>query len=163
MTAYILISITLFALAAAAHAATPAETLSRTVTATHKCQKDIGQKPTPFKWRKHGRGYRLWQIERWQQRLETCRQWNWKAFLSPVERAVLLCETDMNWQHNSGTYQGAPGFYHGSWDAFKPAGYPAEAYQATPWEQTVVMRRIRDRFGWSGWGCYTHGGYRSHL
>jgi len=115
--------------------------------------------------------YRKWTLQLWQQRGAAClivlheraRQWNWRAFLTPVERAVLMCETQMNWRHNSGTYQGAPGFYRGSWDAFRPAGFPSEAYNATPWQQTVVMRLIRARYGWSGWGCYTHGGYRSHL
>lgn len=81
-------------------------------------------------------------------------------WLTPMEWAVGMCESQLNWQHNSGTYQGAFGFYYGSWDQFKPAGYPADAYQATPWQQTVVMRRIRARYGWSGWGCVTHGGYR---
>lgn len=81
-------------------------------------------------------------------------------WMTPVEWAVGMCETGLNWRHNSGTYQGAYGFYYGSWDQFKPSGYPAEAYQATPWQQTVVARRIRARYGWSGWGCYTHGGYR---
>ncbi len=77
MTAYILISITMLAIAATAKAATPAERLARTVTATHKCQKTIGERPTAFRWRKHSRSYRLWQIRVWQGRLEACRQQNW--------------------------------------------------------------------------------------
>lgn len=84
-------------------------------------------------------------------------------FLTAVEWAVALCETGGNWRHHNRDYQGAFGFYRGSWDAFKPAGYPAEAYDATPRQQTTVMRRIRARYGWTGWGCYVHGGYRSHL
>ena len=85
------------------------------------------------------------------------------SFLTQMEWAVALCETGGNWQHHTTDYQGAFGFYRGSWDAFRPAGYPSEAYNATPWQQTVVMRRIRARYGWSGWGCVTGGGYRAHM
>jgi hypothetical protein len=69
---------------------------------------------------------------------------------------IARCESGSNppnWRHNSGTYQGGLGFYRGSWDQFKPAGYPAEAYQATPWQQVVVAERIRARYGYTGWGC----------
>jgi Transglycosylase-like domain len=68
-----------------------------------------------------------------------------------------ICESGQNppnWRHNSGTFQGALGFYHGSWDAFRPPGYPSEAYLATPWQQVQVAERIRARYGYSGWGCY---------
>lgn len=84
-------------------------------------------------------------------------------FVTRMEWAVALCETAGNWKHRTRDYQGAYGFYKGSWDAFKPRGYPADANNASPWQQTVVMRRIRARYGWSGWGCVTGGGYRSHL
>ena len=80
-----------------------------------------------------------------------------------MEWAVALCETGGNWRHHTRDYQGAYGFYKGSWDAFRPARFPSEAYNASPRQQTVVMRRIRARYGWTGWGCVTHGGYRSHL
>ncbi len=85
------------------------------------------------------------------------------AFVTRMEWAVALCETGGNWQHHTRDYQGAYGFYKGSWDAFAPRGFPSEAYLASPWQQTVVERRIRARYGWSGWGCVTGGGYRSHL
>lgn len=81
-------------------------------------------------------------------------------YLTPMEWAVGMCETKLNWKHRTRDYQGAFGFYSGSWDAFRPAGYPTEAYNATPRQQTVVMRRIRARYGWTGWGCVTNGGYR---
>lgn len=153
MTAYILISIILFALAATANAATPAETLARTVTAVHKCQKQIGQKPTPFKWHKHSRGYRMWQNARWQQRLEECRQWNWPAWLPAHWQRVGKCETRLNWRHSNSSYQGAFGFAISSWDGYKLPGYPDEAWQATPWQQYQVALQIYRRFGMSGWGC----------
>lgn len=81
------------------------------------------------------------------------------AWLTDVEWAVALCETGGNFRHRTRNYQGAWGFRDTSWDWLKPKGYPADADLATPWQQTVVMRRIRARFGWSGWGCYTGGGY----
>ena len=77
--------------------------------------------------------------------------------------AIGMCETGLNWRHHSSSYQGAFGFYSGSWDQFKPAGYPAEAYEATPWQQYQVALRIWRRYGFSGWGCYTGGGYRYWL
>lgn len=85
------------------------------------------------------------------------------AFVTRMEWAVALCETGGDWRHHTRDYQGAYGFYKGSWDAFRPRGFPSEAYNASAWQQTVVMRRIRARYGWTGWGCVTHGGYRSHL
>lgn len=81
-------------------------------------------------------------------------------WMTPTEWAVAMCETGLNWRHHTSDYQGAYGFYRGSWDQFKPVGYPNDADQATPWQQTVVARRIRARYGWTGWGCYTGGGYR---
>lgn len=86
--------------------------------------------------------------------------------MTAVERAVLLCETGMNWRHHSvgsREYEGGPGFLHSSWVSFRPSGAPLHAYQATPAQQIQAMRNIRARYGWTGWGCYTHGGYRSHL
>lgn len=85
------------------------------------------------------------------------------AFLTPMEWAVALCETGGNFKHRTRDYQGAWGFYRGSWDEFKPAGYPSDADDATPRQQATVMRRIRARYGWTGWGCVTHGGYRAWM
>lgn len=59
-----------------------------------------------------------------------------------------------NWKHNSGTYQGAFGFYYGSWDRFNTFGFPREAYLATPWQQYKVALAIHARYGFTGWGCY---------
>ncbi len=86
--------------------------------------------------------------------------------MTRVERAILLCETGMNWRHHSvgrNEYEGAPGFLHSSWVAFRPAGAPLHAYQASPAQQLQGMRNIARRYGYSGWGCFTGGGYRSHM
>ena len=71
--------------------------------------------------------------------------WKW--------REIVMCETHMNWAHNSGTYQGAFGFHHDSWDRFNTFGYPSEAYLATPEQQYRVALAIYARYGYSGWGC----------
>lgn len=83
-------------------------------------------------------------------------QYRWQVWLPPVWQRIARCETGTNWKHDSGTYQGAFGFYHGSWDQFNTFGYPSEAYLATPWQQYRVARAIHARFGFTGWGCYTN-------
>jgi hypothetical protein len=88
-------------------------------------------------------------------------QWRWQKWLPPVWQRIGACETGYgkrpgNWHWNSGTYQGAFGFHRSSWDAFRLPGYPTEAYNATPWQQYRVALAIHRRYGFTGWGCYTH-------
>ena len=86
-------------------------------------------------------------------------QWKWQVWLPDKWQRVGACETGYGkrpgrWDWNSGTYQGAFGFYHGSWDQFKPVSWwPREAYLATPWQQYQTALAIHRRFGFSGWGC----------
>jgi len=79
--------------------------------------------------------------------------YDWRSWLPPVWKRIIACETFSNFRHNSGTYQGAFGFHYGSWDRFKLAGYPDEAYEATPRQQYEVALAIWRRYGLSGWGC----------
>lgn len=62
----------------------------------------------------------------------------------------------VRWSHpgsgGDGGYQGGLGFWHRSWDAFKPKGYPANAGDATWRQQMIVAQRLYDAVGW-GWGC----------
>jgi len=62
----------------------------------------------------------------------------------------------VNWSHpgngRGGGFQGGLGFYHRSWDAYKPKGYPADAGQATWRQQMIVANRLWRMAGW-GWGC----------
>lgn len=82
--------------------------------------------------------------------------------MPPVWQRIAWCESGTrppaapDWKHHGGIYQGAFGFYRGSWDAFRPARYPADAYDATPWQQYQVALRIHARYGFTGWGCYMH-------
>lgn len=66
--------LTILILTATAHAASPAEKIARTITATWTCQDAIGQKRTRANnvWQKHSPGYRRYQLRTWQQRLEQC-------------------------------------------------------------------------------------------
>jgi hypothetical protein len=80
--------------------------------------------------------------------------------------AVAICETGKghnhpDFRHRAGSYEGAWGWYFGTWDLDKPKGYPDHAYQATPKQQLRVFRigRSRGRY----WGCIAHGGYRYWL
>lgn len=153
----LLILVLIITLTATAHAATRPlpERIARTITATWGCQDAIGQKRTKARnvWAKHSHGYRKWQLRVWQARLETCRQQNWQAWLPAHWQRVGQCETQLNWRHSNSSYQGAFGFAISSWDGYKLDGYPAEAWQATPWEQYMVALEIYNRFGMSGWGC----------
>jgi hypothetical protein len=86
-------------------------------------------------------------------------QWRWKVWLPDKWARIGACETGYGqrpgrWDWNSGTYQGAFGFHHDSWDHFKPvAWWPREAYLASPWQQYRTALAIHARYGLSGWGC----------
>lgn len=112
--------------------------------------------------------YREWVNRLWKTRLENlqARYAEWKRtegdLRAYIDRAwpyyrnwlnIARCETGIRWDWNSGTYQGGLGFYRGSWDQFRPAGYPTEAYLATPLQQMWVGELIFQRYGLSGWGC----------
>lgn len=88
----------------------------------------------------------------------------WREWLPDKWQRIGACETGYgrrpgNWRWDSGTYQGAFGFYHGTWDQYKTyadpkAGpYPAEAYLATPRQQYEVALAVWRRHGYSAWGC----------
>lgn len=85
-------------------------------------------------------------------------QWQYRAWMPKHWQNLAACEsgsTPPNWKHNSGTYEGAFGFYHGSWDDYRPKRYPASASQATPWQQWRVALRIAARYGIAEpWGCW---------
>ncbi len=80
-------------------------------------------------------------------------QWPWLA--------LAKCETGINWQHYTASYEGAYGFTHDAWDRVRFPGYPARADRATPAEQTRVAMRIQRSVGWGAWPvCSTRLGLR---
>ena len=83
------------------------------------------------------------------------------AFVSRFAWAVALCETNGDFHHDGGSYEGAWGWYVGTWNLDKRAGYPSSPIDATPRQQNRVFHDslVRGR----SFGCITHGGYRSHL
>lgn len=58
------------------------------------------------------------------------------------------------WAHPGPTYQGGLGFFHRTWDYYKPRGYPADAGQATWRQQMRVANRVAADVGFTAWGCY---------
>ncbi len=137
--------------------------VSGVIVETWRCEDKI---PTPRSkarspWKRHSRSYWAAELNRWELRHRQClavlheraRQWNWQAWLPDQWRRIGQCETQLNWQHQNSSYEGAFGFAQQSWDSFKPQGYPDHASQATPWQQYLVALRIYARYGLSGWGC----------
>jgi hypothetical protein len=168
MTPYLFITALLFIAAiniATAKAADPpkGEVVSNTIVATWNCQDKLPQHRTAARspWKHHTQAYWARELNLWTNRLTACRailterarQWNWQAWLPDKWRRIGQCETQLNWQHQNSSYEGAFGFATSSWDAFKPAGYPDHASQASPWQQYQVALAIYNRYGLSGWGC----------
>ncbi len=104
---------------------------------------------------------------RYSARLAILRNWRHRAAIASrtyhrlygygVWDQLALCETGGRWdwgsQYTNPTFEGGIGFYHGTWLAYRPAGYPEHAYQATRVEQINVGRRVLAAAGPSAWGC----------
>lgn len=85
-------------------------------------------------------------------------QYAWWLWLPDKWQRIGACETGYGkrpgqWTWNSGIYQGAFGFYHGTWDQYKPAGAPSEAYLATPRQQYQAAENVKNAVGYGAWGC----------
>lgn len=88
-------------------------------------------------------------------------QWKYQVWMPPVYQRIAHCEGGTrppqtpNWSHDSGIYQGAFGFYYGTWDSYKPvASWPGNAAQASPWQQYRTALRVQADVGFYAWGCY---------
>ena len=81
-------------------------------------------------------------------------------------RQIGACEQPGNgwggvaWDHPGPTYQGGLGFWYGTWDSYKPDGYPADAGQASPEQQMIVADIVYDAVGARAWGCSARVGLR---
>jgi hypothetical protein len=80
-------------------------------------------------------------------------EWNWRAWLPAKWYRIARCETGVRWDWDSGRYQGAFGFWYGTWDAYKPRGAPSEAFLATPREQYEAALNVYRAVGYEAWGC----------
>jgi hypothetical protein len=115
---------------------------------------------------KNACAYKRWSVDRWQTRANNWRKhydnyiydqawWQW---LPDKWQRIGACETGYGkrpgqWTWNSGTYQGAFGFYYGTWDGYKPAGAPSEAYLASPRQQYQAALNVYNAHGYGAWGC----------
>ena len=64
---------------------------------------------------------------------------------------IAQCESGGNWASTVGYYEGGLQFAPSTWDAYKPAGYPNHAYQATRDQQILVGERVLAAQGWGAW------------
>lgn len=82
-------------------------------------------------------------------------------FVSPFAWAVALCETQGDFNHDGGSYEGAWGWFTGTWLLDRRRGYPSSAKEATPRQQNRVFHDsvAKGRH----FGCISGGGYRSHM
>lgn len=66
--------------------------------------------------------------------------------------AVGSCESGLDWSYNGRSgFDGAVQFHPRTWAANRLAGYPAFAYQASPFQQLVVAEIVLSRQGWVAW------------
>lgn len=61
------------------------------------------------------------------------------------------CEAGGNWASTVGTYEGGLQFHPSTWDAYKPAGYPGAAYEASREQQIAVGELVLADQGWGAW------------
>jgi hypothetical protein len=107
----------------------------------------------------HARSYttRLAILRGWQARFSATYRTYHSRYGYGVWDRLAMCETQGNWnwgaQYGNPTFEGGIGFYHGTWLAYRPAGYPEHAYQATRVQQINVGRRVLADVGPSAWGC----------
>jgi len=59
----------------------------------------------------------------------------------------------VNWTVSGPTYEGGLGFFHGTWDGWRPKHYPGNAGWASPQQQVLVADAVRDSVGITAWGC----------
>ena len=82
--------------------------------------------------------------------------------------AIAACEQPygkggVQWDAYSAGYEGGFGFAHSSWRGFKPKGAHYIAGKASTWEQYQAAKAIYAKYRFTGWGCWTGGGYKYHL
>lgn len=83
------------------------------------------------------------------------------GFISPFAWAVAMCETQGNFRHDGGSYEGAWGWFTGTWLLDRRDGYPSSPTRATPRQQNRVFYDSLKKGRY--FGCIVNGGYRSHM
>lgn len=64
---------------------------------------------------------------------------------------LAACESGGDWASTVGQYEGGLQFHPGTWDAYKPNGYPEAAYEASRAQQILVAERVLADQGWGAW------------
>lgn len=79
---------------------------------------------------------------------------DWQTFIR-----IARCEQPgsgkygVRWNVMGPRYEGGMGFFHQTWDGWRPRHYPGNAGSATPQQQILVADAVRDDVGISAWGC----------
>ena len=118
---------------------------------TNELRRRAGRKPHRASFLERGIAvpeYREWVRAVWTSRLDHARRLTQR---DTVWDQLARCETGGDWAYRHAIFQGGLGFYHGSWDAYRPRRFPSEAYDATREQQIAVGRRIRGDVGWGAW------------
>ncbi len=75
---------------------------------------------------------------------------------------VAECEAGGDWgYHGDSGFEGGLQFHPGTWDGYKPAGFPDHAGDATRDQQIMVAERVLADQGWGAWpACSSRLGLR---
>lgn len=75
-----------------------------------------------------------------------------RSFIPSYWVKIASCESGVSWTYNgSSGFDGAVQFHPGTWSANRLRGYPAFAYQASPFQQLVVAEIVLAHSGWGQW------------
>jgi hypothetical protein len=75
-----------------------------------------------------------------------------RSFIPDYWVAIASCESGVDWDYNgSSGFDGAVQFHPGTWSSYRLPGYPAFAWQASPFQQLVIAELVLARQGWGAW------------
>lgn len=90
--------------------------------------------------------------QEWHRQQEAQRQAVQPPSRASVWHALAECESNGRWDYNGPSgYDGGLQFHPGTWNNYKPASFPAYAYQATPAQQMQVAELVLASEGWGAW------------
>ena len=64
---------------------------------------------------------------------------------------LAACESGGRWDIHNSVHEGGLQFALSTWDAYRPAGFPPRAWQATREQQITVAERVLAAQGWKAW------------
>lgn len=120
---------------------------------TQEIRRTLGRRPVPvdFSYRTStSRADKLGTLLLWHRRLVKARK------LTPhptnVWARLAECESGGQWSYNGSViYDGGLQFHPQTWAAHRKRKLPKHAWQATPYQQIVVAKRVQAAQGWSAW------------